>query len=81
MYTWFRKVPRALTLAGRAEAANTLFTASTSLKMSFSAFAISAPPLPELTAKYLPLPTFAMLLSSAVCPGPWPLVPGLTSTV
>ena len=43
--------------------------------------ATCAPPLPELTSKYLPPLTPAMLFSSAVQPGPWPVVTLSTSTV
>ena len=68
-----------LTLAGSATEAKTLFVASTSWKILLSASAMAVAF--DVTAKYLPLPCSAMLFSSAVWPGPWPVVPGLTSTV
>ena len=74
MYTWFRYVPSVLTLTGKLTEANTLLTAWISEKIVVRARRRSAAPaLPELTSKYLPLLTLAMLLSSAVQPGPWPV--------
>src|SRR5688572_26962900 len=49
--------------------------------MVFNARATWLPSPAALTAKYLPRLTVAMLLRSAVQPGPWPVLPGLTSIV
>ncbi|MDT4872798.1 hypothetical protein FQZ97_1080040 [compost metagenome] len=76
---WLRKVLWVFTLTGRLTEANTLLVAWISEKMAFSASAIWLPSL--VTSKYLPLLTLAMLRSSAVQPGPWPVVTRLTSTV
>ena len=70
-----------LTLTGKLTDENTVLTACISEKMVCSAVRISLPAPPELTSKYLPLLTPAMLLSSAVHPGPWPVVTLSTSTV
>ncbi|MNN56157.1 hypothetical protein D3C81_1710730 [compost metagenome] len=67
------------TLTGRLTEANTLLTDWISEKIAVSALAISLPLL--VTSKYLPLLTLAALLSSAVQPGPWPVVFLSISTV
>ena len=81
MYTWFRKVPSVLTLTGKLTEANTLLTAWISEKMTPMALRISLPVAPEPPSKYLPPLVSAMLLSSAVQPGVWPVTFGLTSIV